>query len=151
MSLMTEYGRDFTGDVKSRRAQYFGSGAVKITSHDETQVKATVDGTSRYRVTVGWDDVDDAPVYHCTCPFFADQGGEPCKHCWATVLKADADGVLPKPPDWEQGAAEASARTTSMTMRRTMKLRKTSTAHRSSSASAHRRTTRPSGRTASRT
>src|SRR3954451_3793962 len=107
MSLLTEYGRDFSGDVKSRGREYFRSGAVKITSHDETQVKATVDGTSRYRVTVGWDDADDAPVYHCTCPFCGEGGAEPCKHCWATVLKADADGVLPKPPDWEEGGGKS--------------------------------------------
>jgi superfamily II DNA or RNA helicase len=107
MSLMSEYGQSFSGDVKARGREYFRSGAVKITSHDAAQVKATVDGSSRYRVTVGWDDADDLPVFSCTCPFFEDRGGEPCKHCWATVLKANADGVLPKPPDWDEGGREA--------------------------------------------
>src|SRR5690242_11324485 len=59
MSLMSEYGQSFSGDVKARGREYFRSGAVKITSHDAMQLKATVDGSSRYRVTVGWDDADD--------------------------------------------------------------------------------------------
>ena len=34
-------------------------------------------------------------------PFFVDHG-EPCKHCWATVLQANQEGVLPDPEDVEE-------------------------------------------------
>src|SRR4051812_30267321 len=105
MSLVDEYGQDFGSDIKARGRDYYRRGGVKITSSDKPQVKARGDGPSRYRVTVGWDDADDAPVFHCTCPYFQDHDA-PCKHCWATVLKANEQGVLPAPPEWDDSDDE---------------------------------------------
>ena len=100
MALVDEYAQDFDPTVETRGRAYFRRGAVKITSSDDSSVSATVQGTERYKVHISWDDPQDTPAYSCTCPYFRDND-EPCKHCWATVLQAEANGVLPRPAGWE--------------------------------------------------
>src|SRR3954470_21420063 len=99
MSLLDEYEVDFDQQTKSRGREYFRQKKVKITNSDKRSVTAAVEGTEPYTTRVGWD--VDGPVYECTCPFFVDHG-EPCKHCWATVLQAQQEGVLPDPDEVEK-------------------------------------------------
>lgn len=48
-------------------------------------------------MVIDWSDDGDVS-YSCTCPYARDTG--PCKHCWATLLEADARGfALPEPDE----------------------------------------------------
>src|SRR5947209_19389413 len=92
MALAEQFARVFTKGVRARGYSYFRSGRVNVTYSDAAVVRASVRGNQRY-----WVELQlrrDALHVSCTCPYFAPTG-EPCKHIWATVLKADADGLLP--------------------------------------------------------
>src|SRR5687767_8172283 len=95
LGQLNEYSPDFFDDVKSRGREYFRRRAVRILEATPSTVTATVQGAERYRVLVEWAP-EEGPAYACTCPFFNDRD-EPCKHWWATVLQANAEGVLPGP------------------------------------------------------
>src|SRR5687768_17533938 len=92
---LNEYAPDFFDDVKSRGREYFRRRAVRILQVSPQAVTATVQGTDAYGVLVKWAP-QEGPEYECTCPFFQDRG-EGCKHIWATILQANAEGVLPGP------------------------------------------------------
>ena len=59
------------------------------------EVVAKVRGTSKYRVRLRLR--GSKLLASCTCPYFSPQG-EPCKHLWATLLLAEARGLLQSPP-----------------------------------------------------
>src|SRR3954471_4037567 len=70
--------------------QYFQTGKVQIASAGSEEVEAVVSGGEEYRVSLRR---EEANVWvFCSCAFF--EGGEPCKHVWATVLAADAKKAL---------------------------------------------------------
>ncbi len=106
MSLLDEYSHDFLKEVRARGRDDYRRGAVEIIGSTSSSVSSRVDSTQRYRVRVEWDPEEGAK-YECTCPYF-EQHGDPCKHAWATVLKANAAGVLPRPPGMEEDADELS-------------------------------------------
>src|SRR5688500_1210290 len=93
---LSEYSPDFFDGVRSRGREYFRRRAVRILQVTPHAVTASVQGSTTYSVLVQWDPDDDGPVYECTCPYFNDRD-EPCKHIWATILQANAEGVLPGP------------------------------------------------------
>jgi superfamily II DNA or RNA helicase len=61
---------------------------------DGTTYKAVVHGTDRYTVELSLD--GQRLTADCTCPYF-DGSLDPCKHIWATILKADEAGVFSVP------------------------------------------------------
>jgi superfamily II DNA or RNA helicase len=89
MSLITEFSSDFTKAVRSRGADYFQEGKVKITNGSAWEVNAKVRGGRTYRVNLEID--GNELVVHCDCPAFE---REPCKHLWATILAVEGKGYL---------------------------------------------------------
>jgi superfamily II DNA or RNA helicase len=91
MVLTTQLSRQVAGAVQRRGRQYFASGAVQLLNGDTWSVRARVQGTEQYQVTL-----TRAKKYlkvWCTCPYYEDRG-EPCKHIWATLLAAEERGFL---------------------------------------------------------
>ncbi|HEX8911954.1 MAG TPA: SWIM zinc finger family protein, partial [Humisphaera sp.] len=107
MSLLQEYARDFSSDIRKRGEAYQRDRAVQITDSGPGYVEAEVTGTDAYRVMVEHDP-DEGAKYDCDCPYFADHG--PCKHCWATVVEAFEQGALPGGQQAAAGDGEAAAR-----------------------------------------
>jgi uncharacterized Zn finger protein len=71
---------------------YFITGTVKIVHTGPETISAEVRGTATYIVDLVRE--DDGFVARCECPFFLDRH-DVCKHIWAVVLTADAQGLLP--------------------------------------------------------
>jgi hypothetical protein len=100
---------------KTRRAgeQYYKDGSVQLIDCRVGSVRSRVSGTHLYDVRINWE--AESCACECNCPFFRDRG-EYCKHIWATLLAADADGKLPReywitqeqqyPEDWETASDE---------------------------------------------
>jgi superfamily II DNA or RNA helicase len=89
MSLITELSSDFSKAVRSRGADYFQEGRVKITNGSAWEVYAMVRGGRTYRVNLEIE--GNELVVHCDCPAFE---REPCKHLWATILAVEGKGYL---------------------------------------------------------
>lgn len=87
---------DFPRHTRRKGEDYYRRNLVQIVDSEPGRIRARVQGTALYDVNVGWDDVEYH--YHCSCPYFVDEG-EPCKHLWATLLAADAKGILPDDAD----------------------------------------------------
>jgi superfamily II DNA or RNA helicase len=82
--------RYFSAAIRARGAAYAQAGRVGITEASRRRVEAVVEGTQLYDVTLA---VTGTCVRSsCTCPF-AD-GGDPCKHLWATILFAEECELL---------------------------------------------------------
>jgi hypothetical protein len=92
MALLGRLAGMFGSEIRARGREYQRGGAVRITRHTDTSLRAAVQGTRSYRVDVTWNDGDFE--YQCNCPYGAEFGGEPCKHVWATLLEADERGLL---------------------------------------------------------
>src|SRR5215813_5864293 len=99
MSLITEFSSDFTKAVRSRGADYFQEGKVKITNGSAWEVNARVRGGRTYRVNLEIE--GNELVVYCDCPAFE---REPCKHLWATILAVEGKGYLRG--DGDQGPLE---------------------------------------------
>ena len=84
--------REFHDAVRSRGQSYFVKNRVAITASSPGEVVARVKGTAKYRVRLRLR--GDRLVATCSCPYFS-PFGDPCKHLWATILAADARGLLP--------------------------------------------------------
>lgn len=97
MALAHEVRSFFGGKVRERGHGYFERRAVSIDLGNAWNVQAWVRGTERYRVNLnrgpsGRNRGSSRLTAWCTCPFA--EGGEACKHIWATVLAATAQGLL---------------------------------------------------------
>ena len=71
--------------------QYYRRGSVHLMYGDEYTVEASVQGTSNYAVHL--DLYDHGLTVSCECPWFKDTRSV-CKHIWATIQAADAQGHL---------------------------------------------------------
>jgi hypothetical protein len=83
-------GDAFPTILRARGQEYFSSGHVQQIRSDRTSVVAVVVGSDRYHVRL-----DAQPglfTVGCTCPYSADHGV--CKHTWALLTNADAEGSL---------------------------------------------------------
>lgn len=80
----------FSSPVRTRGDTYFRSRAVRIASAASSRISALVRGTDGYLATL--DATPGVLAAGCTCPYAAEQGL--CKHIWATMLQADAEGKL---------------------------------------------------------
>src|SRR5919198_1026673 len=95
MRLSQVFASYVSSRSRSRGESYFRSGAVeRLISHGGA-IEATVMGSDAYSVLL--QPSDDAVCGSCTCPHFADHF-EICKHIWATILAAEAKGILLVPP-----------------------------------------------------
>ena len=95
MRLSQILGPQITSGSRSRGQSYFLSGAVRSLTVENGVIQATVRGTESYTV---WIESEGARlIASCTCPYFIDHI-EICKHIWAVVLSAEAQGIaLVKP------------------------------------------------------
>ncbi len=100
MGLSKKLARDVASDVRARGRQYHASGVVRIVRGDTRSVRATVEGTERYRV--GMERRKNGLQVCCSCPYYQDRL-VPCKHIWATILTAEQEGYL-------QGAGDPGPR-----------------------------------------
>jgi hypothetical protein len=95
MGIAQKVSRVFSDAVRSRGQSYFAKGRVALSSATAGEVIARVRGTAKYRVRLR---VRGTKLHiACSCPYFGPTG-EPCKHIWATVLMADARGLLQAAP-----------------------------------------------------
>ena len=83
----------FPADVRQRGDEYFSSRRVTISRADPPSLTALVRGTTGYVVKVHAH--PHVILGGCTCPYAGDNGV--CKHQWATLRQADADGALSPP------------------------------------------------------
>ncbi|HWE35162.1 MAG TPA: SNF2-related protein [Isosphaeraceae bacterium] len=95
MGIAQKVARDFADGVRSRGQSYFAKGRVSLLRALPGEVVAKVRGTAAYKVRLRLRGT--RLLASCTCPYFAPLGS-PCKHLWATVLAADARGLLASPP-----------------------------------------------------
>jgi SNF2-related domain/Helicase conserved C-terminal domain/SWIM zinc finger len=92
MSFKAKFSGQFKPKIRDRGHAYFRSHAVEILDHSESHVEALVQGTDDYRVRLSLN--RSSLRVACTCPYF--EGGENCKHLWATMLAADSAQHLTK-------------------------------------------------------
>jgi superfamily II DNA or RNA helicase len=90
MSLKGKFANEFNPKIRDRGVAYFRSNAVTIFNHTDSKVEARVKGKSDYLVSLTLQGTSFSVA--CTCPYF--DGGEECKHIWATMLAADAYNYL---------------------------------------------------------
>ena len=91
MSQTIALSRQVDGGVRARAVGYLRSGAVHIVSADAGAIEATVSGSDLYQVDLALE--GQSLRVKCTCPYFQDRL-ETCKHIWATLMTADAQGRL---------------------------------------------------------
>src|SRR5207248_3922140 len=94
MALTAQLSRQVASDVQRRGRQYYASGAVSIVDGNDWSVRAVVQGTEDYEVSLTCD--RQRLKVFCSCPYYQDRL-EPCKHIWATVLAAEPRGFLRGP------------------------------------------------------
>ncbi len=96
MALTRSCSSSFDSATRSRGAAYYYSRCVEITNRRRFGVTALVSGSGPepYEVDLDWTRVVDGAVdAYCNCPRYAE--GALCKHVWATILAADAQGLSP--------------------------------------------------------
>jgi superfamily II DNA or RNA helicase len=86
MTLSDKLADFFDTTVWHRGKRYFLQGRVRIQQGSECTVKAWVQGSQKYEVSLDWE--DNVLTARCDCPYVGSDG--PCKHLWATILAADA-------------------------------------------------------------
>src|SRR6516162_965223 len=110
MGIAHKVARNFSDAVRSRGQSYFLKGRVTVIAARAGEVVARVRGTSKYRVRLRMR--GSKLLASCSCPYFSPQG-EPCKHLWATLLLAEARGLLQSPPVFPVHLVTESPRRTS--------------------------------------
>lgn len=90
MNLSQRLAGNFSGTVRHRGQSYFWQGRVRIRGGSEVDVEADVRGSRNYEVNLAWG--DGVLSVSCDCLYFESDG--PCKHLWAAILAAEADGYL---------------------------------------------------------
>jgi superfamily II DNA or RNA helicase len=91
-TLDTVLARFVSERTRTKGYRYFNAGAVTILDASPEALGAEVTGTDVYAVDIVRE--DEGFVARCECPFFLDRY-DICKHIWAVVLAADAEGLLP--------------------------------------------------------
>ena len=91
LNLSTRLAPQFTRNVRHRGEEYYWRDQVRIERASETELHARVRGSRTYDVELNFR--DGILSVWCDCPHFVDNG-VPCKHLWATILAAEAQGGL---------------------------------------------------------
>ena len=89
MSPTLSLAGDFDRAIRERGADYFRRGRVRIDSATASHLRATVRGSSRYRV--GMTREGNKVRVVCTCPYF---DVDLCKHIWAVIMAAENQPLL---------------------------------------------------------
>ncbi len=90
LSLPVRLANCFDEPVRSRGFRYYKTGAVRVLRGSERAITATVLGSRRYEVSLELE--GGVLILDCTCPYLETSGA--CKHLWAVILAADAQGYL---------------------------------------------------------
>ena len=77
--------------TRERGRDYFAARRATVVKGNAWRVDATVQGSRSYDVKLSREQ-DEIEAW-CTCPYCGDYF-EPCKHIWATLLAAEAEGYL---------------------------------------------------------
>jgi superfamily II DNA or RNA helicase len=88
--LSEKAASSFDASVRSRGEAYARRRRVKVSIGTKDFVDAVVRGSQNYSVMLSLEDGE--LVAFCTCPYFG--GVDLCKHVWATLLCAEAEGHL---------------------------------------------------------
>jgi superfamily II DNA or RNA helicase len=91
MILSARFAGKFSSTIRKRGEDYFRQRRVRIDRGSDTEVAASVRGSQAYYVELDWS--GDRLSVWCECPYFVDNG-LPCKHLWAAMLAAEAQGYL---------------------------------------------------------
>jgi superfamily II DNA or RNA helicase len=91
MGLAEALARDVPERTRTKGNRYFLGGAVRSIEGSDTHVTATVRGSEWYQVHLTR--FGDEILASCGCPYFSDRN-DFCKHIWAVILAADAEGYL---------------------------------------------------------
>src|SRR5580658_6818913 len=91
LNLSTLLAPQFTRNVRRRGEEYYWCDQVRIERASESELHARVRGSQTYDVELNFG--DGILSVWCNCPYFVDNG-VPCKHLWATILAAEAQGGL---------------------------------------------------------
>ena len=91
MILSARFAGKFSSSIRKRGEDYFQQRRVRIERGSDTEVSASVRGSQPYYLQLNWS--RDRLSVSCECPYFIDNG-IPCKHLWAAMLAADAQGYL---------------------------------------------------------
>ena len=91
MILSARFAGKFSSTTRKRGQDYYRQSRVKIHRGSGAEVEASVRGSQGYYVMLSWS--GDRLSVSCECPYFLDNG-LPCKHLWATILAAEAQGYL---------------------------------------------------------
>jgi len=91
MILSARFAGKFSSTIRKRGEDYYRQRRVRIDRGSDTEVSASVRGSQAYYVDLDWS--GDRLSVWCECPYFLDNG-LPCKHLWAVMLAAEAQGYL---------------------------------------------------------
>jgi len=91
MILSARFAGKFSSGIRKRGEDYFRQRRVRIQRGSGSEVEASVRGSQSYYVMLNWS--GDRLSVSCECPYFVDNG-LPCKHLWAAILAAGAQGYL---------------------------------------------------------
>jgi hypothetical protein len=91
MLLSAKLAQKFSSTTRKRGLEYCCQLRVEIQRGSDFEVEACVSGSQAYGVDLNWRD-GKLSVW-CECPYYVDSGF-PCKHLWATILAAEAQGYL---------------------------------------------------------
>ncbi len=96
--MLRQFSDHFAEDARHRGRDLFRRRAVKIIQAGPGEIVARVEESPGNDTFIEYDPADPANTasYECTCDYFRENGGEPCKHLWAALLQADGEGVLPQ-------------------------------------------------------
>ncbi len=76
---------------RERGEEYFQHGHVNLIEIGDCGIHAIAHGQSEYNVYIDFSELEDRNIgVHCDCPRF--QGGDLCKHLWATLRYLDFVG-----------------------------------------------------------
>jgi superfamily II DNA or RNA helicase len=91
MGLAEALASDVDERTRVKGSRYFLGGAVRAIEGSDEHVTATVRGSEWYQVHLTR--FGDEILASCGCPYFTDRN-DFCKHIWAVILAADAEGFL---------------------------------------------------------
>ena len=91
MILSARFAGKFSSGIRKRGQDYYVQRRVRIQRGSDLVVTASVRGSRSYYVNLDWR--GDRLSVSCDCPYFMDNE-VPCKHLWATILAAQAQGLL---------------------------------------------------------
>lgn len=95
MTWASQVGHEFSSGVRSKGSSYARQGRVAIESYGGHNMQAVVQGSGHreYDVEFTWHGRSKLIEAYCSCPHF--DGGDFCKHLWATLLVADEQRMSP--------------------------------------------------------